>query len=575
MKFVGSFMASLLEEPELRRNIAPLLRFFALLGGVIAAHTVLFHLIMLHVEGESHSWISGLYWTLVVMSTLGFGDITFQSDVGRIFSIVVLLSGIVLLLIVLPFVFIRSFYAPWLEARLKLRAPRTVPDDLHGHVILCGIDSFTPELVARLRERDIPYRVLMEDPARAAALVEEGISVMTGAVDSAESYRRAGAERARMVVANQSDPDNTNIILTVREVAQKVPIVALAEHDASIDILQLSGADHVLNLKRQLGEQLAQRVNAGYARTHVLGAWRGLQIAEFPVHNTPLVGRTVRESRLREIAGVTVVGVWKHAQLHPAHSDMVLDDLSLPVVVGTPAMMQELDEYLCIYDVNSNPVLIIGGGKVGRSAVGALKARGIAVHLIEKEPEMAGRVREEPDRIIIGDAARLEVLEEAGIRTAPTVLLTTNDDAINLYLCVYCRRLNPEVRIVSRITHQRNVPSIQRAGADLALSYGDLGVESIYAILQNRSQVVLGEGVELRSFPVPPEVVGNTLAESGIGARTGVNVIAVESAAGEVDFARADTLLEAGDHLVVIATQADIDAFRGVFGNGGRGHPAG
>jgi hypothetical protein len=50
------------------------------------------------------------------MTTLGFGDISFTSDIGRIFSVVVLLSGVVLLLVMLPFLFIRLFYAPWLEA---------------------------------------------------------------------------------------------------------------------------------------------------------------------------------------------------------------------------------------------------------------------------------------------------------------------------------------------------------------------------------------------------------------------------------------------------------------------------
>ena len=55
------------------------------------------------------------------MTTLGFGDITFTSDIGRLFSIVVLLSGVVFLLVMLPFLFIRLFYAPWLEARVRLR----------------------------------------------------------------------------------------------------------------------------------------------------------------------------------------------------------------------------------------------------------------------------------------------------------------------------------------------------------------------------------------------------------------------------------------------------------------------
>ena len=88
---------------------------------------MIFHVIKVRVEGEQHSWITGFYWTLVVMTTLGFGDITFTSDIGRLFSIVVLLSGVVLLLVMLPFMFISLFYAPWLEARVRMRAPREVP----------------------------------------------------------------------------------------------------------------------------------------------------------------------------------------------------------------------------------------------------------------------------------------------------------------------------------------------------------------------------------------------------------------------------------------------------------------
>lgn len=568
MKFLASLLATLAAEQELRRNLGGLVRYLAFLGAVIAAYAILFHVIMVTVEGDrSHSWLTGVYWTLTVMSTLGFGDITFESDIGRAFSILVLLSGMLLLLIVLPFVFIRFFYAPWLEARLRLRAPRSVPDDLSGHVILCGMDTIAPDLIRRLDEKEIPYRVIEEDSVRASSMLQEGIDVVAGPPDLAETYVRVGAPRARMVVANRDDPTNTNIVLTVRDVAPEVPVVALAESEDSMDILRLSGASHVLNLKRQLGESLAQRVNAGYAQTHVIGSYRGLVIAEFPVHNTPLVGRTVRESGLRDIAGVTVVGIWEKAQLRPARPEAVLNDLSLPVVVGTQEMMQELDEFLCIYDVNVNPVLVIGGGKVGRAATRALKRKGIPVHMVEKNPELARRHQDLPDRMIQGDAARREVLDEAGLAEAPTVLLTTNDDAINLYLCVYCRRLNPEVRIVSRITHDRNVPSIQRAGADLALSYADLGVESLYSLIQSRSQVILGEGVELRTLPVPPSLAGRTLAESGIGARTGVNVIALEGPDGEVSFAEPDLVLKEGWELVTIASPAQVEAFVKAFGD--------
>jgi hypothetical protein len=66
------------------------------------------------------------------MSTLGFGDITFVFDLGRAFSIAVLVSGMVFLLVMLPFTFIQFFYAPWLEAHSKTRAPRGLSEDPPG-----------------------------------------------------------------------------------------------------------------------------------------------------------------------------------------------------------------------------------------------------------------------------------------------------------------------------------------------------------------------------------------------------------------------------------------------------------
>lgn len=62
------------------------------LVALIVSYSIIFHFIMLY-EGQQHSWLTGLYWTLTVMSTLGFGDITFTSDLGRAFSVIVLLSG--------------------------------------------------------------------------------------------------------------------------------------------------------------------------------------------------------------------------------------------------------------------------------------------------------------------------------------------------------------------------------------------------------------------------------------------------------------------------------------------------
>jgi len=58
-------------ETAMRRNLRLLIRFIAILVVLTTAYSILFHVIMEY-EGRDHSWVTGLYWTLTVMSTLGF-----------------------------------------------------------------------------------------------------------------------------------------------------------------------------------------------------------------------------------------------------------------------------------------------------------------------------------------------------------------------------------------------------------------------------------------------------------------------------------------------------------------------
>ena len=565
MKLVSTQLSFFFNDNQVRRNVRALLKYVAFVLIVVFAFAEVFHLIMTHVEKQEHSWITGLYWTLTVMSTLGFGDITFQTDIGRIFSMVVLLSGIVLLLIVLPFAFIRFFYAPWLETQMRMRAPRKVPSATEGHVIICAYDTIAPDLIARLNQDEIPYFVLEPDPVASSNLHLDGVSVVAGDVDDKDTYEALRLASARMVFANREDTVNTNIILTVRATAPEVPIAAIAGKEASIDVLELSGATNVLPLKKWLGEQLASRVNASHAQAHVIGRYEDLLIAELPVHHTPIVGKTVRETRLREITGVSIIGVWERGKLHTARPDTVLTEVSVPILIGTKDQLDELDYLFAVYATNPNPVLVIGGGTVGRAAARALQRNEIPVHIVEQNTSLCERLDSVCNKVFPGDAADYYLLENAGILDAPSVLLTTNDDAMNIYLASYCRHLNPDLRIVSRITHRRNTEAVHRAGADFVLSYDALGVASALSILHGRELIVLGEGVELFSNKLPASLEGKVLAETGIGARTGLNVIAIQQNGERITNPPASTHLLPGAELLMLGDSHQRQEFIDIF----------
>src|SRR5690625_6126241 len=103
---------------------------------------------------------------------------------------------------------------------------------------------------------------------------------MVGPLDSPDTYRRAGVDRAVMVASPQADTTNTNVAFTVRQVDKDVVIAVTAQQKASVDVLELAGADHVLQLAPTLGRELADRVLGTTGRPHVIGSFGETQIAE-------------------------------------------------------------------------------------------------------------------------------------------------------------------------------------------------------------------------------------------------------------------------------------------------------
>jgi voltage-gated potassium channel len=526
LKTLSANLLSVVRSRRGRRNLQVLARFFLVLAMMIGVYSALFHVLMER-EGQHHSWLTGLYWTLTVMSTLGFGDITFQSDVGRVFSIVVLLSGMIFLLVLLPFTFIEFFYEPWMQTQAEARAPRSLPDGMRDHVLLTHDDAVSQALIRRLVQYHYGYAMLVPQVDEALRLHDLGVNVMVGPLDDPDTWRRARADRAALIATTATDVVNTNIAFTVRSVAERVPIIATANEQTSEDVLQLAGADRVLRLEEMIGQSFARRVGED-ALAHVIGSFDGIQIAEATTRRTPLVGKTLTESNLREKVGVTVVGIWDRGSFQPARPETRIENNSVLVLAGTPEALFRYDELFCIYNVSNGPVVILGGGRVGRATARALAARSVDHRIVERVPE---RVRE-PEKSVIGNAADLEVLKRAGIDDAPSVIITTHDDDLNVYLTVYCRRLRPDVQILSRATAERNVATLHRAGADIVMSYASMGANTVVNLLKRSKILMVAEGLDLFRVKVPEALAGVSIAASGIRERTGCSVVALGTERG-------------------------------------------
>jgi Trk K+ transport system NAD-binding subunit len=517
-------MLSYLSAPLRERRTRVLVALVALFIAMVAVYTVVFHILMDR-EGQSHSWPTAVYWTLVTMTTLGFGDITFVSDTGRLFSVVVLLSGSVFILVLLPFTFIQFVFAPWMERRDRSRVPRELPLTLQGHIVLTGIGLIEDELIRRARRANVPYVVLEPSLEAALARHDQGHQVMLGAVDDPATYRAAGVERAAIVASTLPDARNSNIAFTVREISDSVPIVVTANDPAAVDVLELAGADRVLRLGEMLGETLARRVLGPDSRSRRIGEVAGLVIAEAAAVGTPLVGHTIAEADLRARTGVNVIGVHLRGHFDLARPEIRLEPASVAILAGTADQIRAYDELFGRGERVDRPVIIIGGGRVGRAAGAHLAASGLDYRIIESRPE---RIRD-ADHYVAGDAADLRVLEAAGIADTQSVVITTHDDDVNVYLTLYVRRLRPDVQVISRANLDRNVTTLYRAGADSVGSYASTGATAIWNAFRADDTLRVEEDLDVFTISVPEELIGRTLAECDLRRRTGCNVIGLVS----------------------------------------------
>ena len=557
MKFLPSQLLFLLQDKRARRNIRSLGEFTLFLIVLVVVYSYLFHVIMAH-EGRDFSTITGFYWTLTVMSTLGFGDITFHSDLGRFFSIIVLLSGIIFLLVMLPFTFIQFFYAPWLEAQNKSRVPRHLPPEVANHVIITCYDPIAIALVQRLKQYGHGYVLLTAEAQQALDLVDQGYRVLVGELDDSDTYERAHVRRAALVVALNDDMKNTSIVYTVREIAPQVPIVANADMDDSVDILRLAGCSHVFQFMNMLGQSLARRTLGARTHANVIGRFENLVIAEAPAMRTHLVGRAIREIGLRQVTGITIVGLWNRGRFTLPRPETVIESSTVLVLAGSEEQLASYGAYIGETDTAiSAPVLILGGGRVGKAAVTALSEQGVAYRIVEKN----ARISQDGEHCIVGSAADHQTLIKAGIETAPSVFITTHNDDVNIYLTIYCRRLRPDIQIISRATLDRNINVLHAAGADLVMSHASMAANTIINILTPDRVLMLTEGLNIFRCKIHPHLIGQNLLTCGIRESTGCSVIAIFREDNLRISPEPTETLAAEDELLMIGTAASEKAF--------------
>ena len=221
-------------------------------------------------------------------------------------------------------------------------------------------------------------------------------------------------------------------------------------------------------------------------------------------------------------------------------------------------------------------VIVIGYGRVGQSAAEALQDSSQKMVLIEKVEESAQAAIAKGLVVIQGDATDDEVLQEAGIVYARTLLVCTGDTRDNLFIVLSARGLNTDLRIIAR-SDVESKAKMRRAGADRIVSPYQTGGKYMANIALRPhvadflDVVTLDNGLELwlEELTIEPgsELVGQTVGQADIRQRTGVTLAAVlRHQSQQMLTPEAATYLESGDKLIVLGSRTQLAAMEALTG---------
>ncbi len=203
----------------------------------IALGTIIFHLV------EGWSILDSLYVTAQTLTTVGFGDITPRTVLGRVFATVFMIVGVGIVLYALTST-VQSIVHSELFARYGHSRKMS---KLRDHFIICGAGRVGSHLIRSLRAVDGVFLVLESDQRKCEALMDMGIPVLVRDATLEESLVEAGVEHARgLASCLPDDADNVYVVLTARDLNPSIHIVARAAEEQAESKLIRAGANRVV-----------------------------------------------------------------------------------------------------------------------------------------------------------------------------------------------------------------------------------------------------------------------------------------------------------------------------------------
>jgi Trk K+ transport system NAD-binding subunit len=469
-----------------------------------------------YLEGKPIDFWSSLEWASETLTTTGYGAYApWTHPVMILLVILTQFVGMFFLVLIFP-----VYVLPYIEERFELRLPHTLPP-MAGRVLFYRYGPALDSLLEEFQRLGAAFVILEEDMPLARSLRDRGYAVVFGNLDEDPGIL-AGVEQAQAVVTNADDHANATCILIVREQGFEGPIYALADNPLYRPPMLKVGASAVFTPTHVLGAALAARASVRISPPaeglHLLGTQ--VDLTEFRVRaDSPLAGQRLGELRLGERYGVSVIGQWRGGHFAVAKGpDTRIAPGAILVVVGAHANLAQV-ERLATTIRRTGPIVVAGYGTVGSKVVEMLRDAQELTTVIDQQLV--------PGVDVVGNVLEHATLDRANVRAASAVVLALSNDSEGVFATAVVRDYAPEVPLIVRVNRAPNVARLYQAGADFALSVGQMAGEILAYHLLGEQAVAVESRIKFVRLAAGA-LVGQHPWRAGVQERTGAAVVAVQ-----------------------------------------------
>jgi Trk K+ transport system NAD-binding subunit len=539
---------------NLTRSNKRFLMLLALLPTAVLILASLYMVGMDRLEGSPRTFLQSLQWAAETVTTTGYGaDNRWNHPGMAMFVILGQFFGQFLVFLLFPLVVL-----PYFEEQFEVRLEHVLPP-MAGLVLFYRFGPAIETVLEEFKSKTTPFVIFEEDMELARNLRDRGFNVVYGKL-AEDPAVLARVKDAKAVVANAGDHANATFTMIVREHGFEGPLYALADDPLYRQPMVQIGATEVFTPAHVLGAALASqastRISPPAEGMHLLGTQ--VVMAEFRVRaESPLAGQRLGDLRLREKYGVSVIGQWLTGTFTTTKGpDTRVEPGAILVVVGAHANL-EVVERMAMPIRRAGPIVVAGHGAVGQKVIEMLRDAGETCVVIDRAPM--------PGVDLVGSVLERSTLDKARLREASAVVLALSDDSESVFATAVVRDYAPEVPLIVRVLRTPNTTRIYRAGADFAISVGQVAGQILAYQLLDEQVVQVENRIKFVRLSAGSLVGKHPWGHAELD-QTGAKVIAVERERQVlVEFA-SDFALRAGDALFVCGSLKSLDRYQRRFG---------